>query len=74
VGALFAAGAAHSLPIPAAVGALEGAQIWLFGIFGHPPEVGLAVALAVRLRELVWIVPGLVVLAARGVKFAADEP
>jgi glycosyltransferase 2 family protein len=68
VGAMFAAGAAHSLPIPAAVGALEGAEMWLFGILGHPPEVGLAVALAVRVRELVWTVPGLVVLALGGVR------
>jgi uncharacterized protein (TIRG00374 family) len=65
VAAIFATGAAHSFPVPAAVGALEGAQMWLFGVLGHPPEVGLAVGLAVRLRELVWVVPGLLVLAAR---------
>jgi len=67
VAAIFATGAAHSLPVPAAVGALEGAQMWLFGVLGHPPEVGLAVGLAVRLRELAWIVPGLVYLMGRGV-------
>ena len=67
VGAIFATGAAHSLPVPAAVGVLEGAQIWLFGTLGHPPEVGLAVGLAVRLRELVWILPGLLYLLARGI-------
>ena len=66
VAAIFAAGAAHSLPVPAAVGALEGAETWLFTTLGHPPEVGLAVALAVRLRELVWAVPGLVWLIVRG--------
>lgn len=69
VAAIFATGAAHSLPVPAAVGALEGAQVWLFGTLGHPVEVGLAVGLAVRLRELLWIAPGaicLVVLALRG--------
>src|SRR5204862_29268 len=31
VAAVFATGAAHSLPVPAAVGALEGAELWLFG-------------------------------------------
>ncbi len=63
--AIFATGAAHSLPVPAAVGALEGAQTWLFTTLGHAPEVGLAVGLAVRLRELVWILPGLVYLLVR---------
>jgi len=67
VAAVFATGAAHSLPIPAAVGALEGAQMWLFGVLGHPPEVGLAVGLAVRVRELVWVLPGLVYLTGRAV-------
>lgn len=65
VAALFAAGAAHSLPVPAAVGVLEGAQMFLFGTLGHPPEVGLAVGLAVRLRELVWVLPGLLYLMGR---------
>jgi len=76
VAAIFAAGAAHSLPVPAAVGALEGAQMWLFGTLGHPPEVGLAVAFAVRVRELVWIAPGLVYLALRGAALVrpADQP
>jgi len=68
VAAIFGAGAAHSLPVPAAVGALEGAEMWLFGTLGHPPEVGLAVGLAVRLRELVWIVPGVVYLLVRGLR------
>jgi uncharacterized protein (TIRG00374 family) len=66
VAAIFAAGAAHSLPVPAAVGTLEGAQMFLFTTLGYPPEVGLAVGLAVRLREVVWIVPGLVYLLGRG--------
>jgi glycosyltransferase 2 family protein len=67
VAAIFATGAAHSLPVPAGVGVLEGAQMLFFGALGHPPEVGLAVGLAVRLRELVWTIPGLVYLAAGGV-------
>lgn len=66
VAAMFAAGAAHALPVPGAVGTLEGAQMWIFSLLGHPPEVGLAVGLAVRLRELVWMLPGLGYLAARG--------
>jgi uncharacterized protein (TIRG00374 family) len=65
VAAIFATGAAHSMPVPAAVGTLEGSQMWLFTMLGHSPEVGLAVGLAVRLRELVWIVPGLAYLVGR---------
>lgn len=65
VAAIFATGAAHSIPVPGGVGVLEGAQIVVFGTLGHPPEVGLAVGLAVRLRELVWIAPGLVFLMVR---------
>lgn len=66
VAAIFAAGAAHAMPVPAGIGVLEGGQMWLFSMLGHPPEVGLAVGLAVRLRELVWVVPGLVALATAG--------
>jgi len=72
VGAIFATGAAHALPVPGAVGALEGAIVWLFGVLGHPPEVGLAVGLAVRLRELVWVAPGLAYVL--GVPFRRDLP
>jgi len=63
VGAIFASGAAHALPVPAGVGVLEGAQMWMFAMLGYPPEIGLAVGLAVRLRELAWVLPGLVYLS-----------
>jgi hypothetical protein len=72
VAAIFASGAARALPVPGAVGTLEAAQIWLFGLLGHPPEVGLAVGLAVRLRELVWTVPGIAYLLGR--TFARTSP
>lgn len=65
VAAIFATAAAHQLPVPGGLGVLEGGQMWLFGVLGHPPEVGLAVGLAVRLRELVWALPGLIYLLAR---------
>lgn len=65
VAAIFGTGAAHAVPVPASVGVLEGTQMFLFDTLGHAPEVGLAVGLAVRLRELVWVLPGLVYLAAR---------
>ena len=62
VAAIFATGASHMFPVPAGVGVLEGAQMWLFELLGHSPEVGLAVGLAVRLRELLWMAPGLIYL------------
>jgi hypothetical protein len=52
---------------------LEGAQMFVFGTLGHPPEVGLAVGLAVRLRELVWILPGIVLLTADGARRVLAE-
>jgi len=66
--AIFATGAAHMLPIPAGVGVLEGAQVWIFGMLGYPMEVGLAVGLAVRLRELLWMAPGVVFMLVSGVR------
>jgi uncharacterized protein (TIRG00374 family) len=65
IAAIFATGAAHSMPVPAGIGVLEGGQMWLFSLLGYPPEVGLAVGLAVRMRELLWVIPGLLFLAAR---------
>ncbi len=64
--AIFATAAAHHVPVPAGLGVLEGAMLWLFTSLGHPPEVALAVGLAVRLRELVWAAPGLAYLAYLG--------
>ncbi|MEE3327830.1 MAG: lysylphosphatidylglycerol synthase transmembrane domain-containing protein, partial [Myxococcota bacterium] len=63
--ALFATGAAHLLPVPAGIGVLEGAQIWIFGMLGYPADVGMAVGLAVRLREFIWILPGGIYLLLR---------
>jgi len=71
--AIFATGAAHSMPVPAGVGVLEGGQMWLFGLLGHSPDVGLAVGLAVRFRELCWVVPGLLVLAVRLLGSASES-
>ena len=45
---------------------LEAAHVWLFGALGHAPEVGLAVGLAMRVRELLWMLPGLAYLLGRG--------
>ena len=65
VAAIFATGAAHMLPIPAGIGVLEGATLWLFQLLGYSADVGLAVGLAARLRELIWMLPGGIYLLAR---------
>ena len=67
VAAIFATGAAHMFPVPAGVGVLEGAQVWIFGMLGYSIEVGLAVGLAVRCRELIWMTPGLLYMLVRPV-------
>ena len=76
VAANFATGAVHSLPVPAGIGVLEGSQLWLFTMLGYPADVGLAVGLAVRLRELLWVLPGLGYLFARAIRtsVAARRP
>jgi uncharacterized protein (TIRG00374 family) len=73
VAAIFATGAAHMLPVPAGVGVLEGAQVWVFGMLGYPTEVGLAVGLAVRFRELVWMAPGLLYLLVRSLAASLEK-
>jgi uncharacterized protein (TIRG00374 family) len=73
VAALFAAGAAHSMPVPAGIGVLEGGQAWLFSMLGYPADVGLAVGLAVRLRELLCTLPGMVYLGWRMLRVGVVE-
>jgi len=72
VAAVFASGAARMLPVPGAVGTVEAAEVWIFGVLGHPPEVGLAVGIATRLRDLVWAAPGLAYLLLRTLRPPAD--
>ena len=71
--AIFATGAAHMLPVPAGIGVLEGAQMWIFTTLGYSADVGLAVGLAVRLRDLVWMLPGLLYLSGRSLTAAIGQ-
>jgi len=48
--------------------------MWLFTMLGYSPDVGLAVGLAVRLRELPWVAPGLLYLVGRGVLSPGRRP
>jgi uncharacterized membrane protein YbhN (UPF0104 family) len=73
VAAIFASGAARTLPVPGAVGTVEAAELWLFGMLGHPPEVGLAVGLATRLRDVAWAAPGAAFMLLQGLFDAQVE-
>lgn len=73
VAAVFATGAAHMLPVPAGIGVLEGAQVWIFGMLGYPMDVGLAVGLAIRFRELIWMAPGLLYLLLRSLRASREK-
>jgi uncharacterized protein (TIRG00374 family) len=56
-------GIAHAVPVTAALGTLEATQIGLFTVGGEPLATGLAVAVAIRLAETLWILVGLACLA-----------
>jgi uncharacterized protein (TIRG00374 family) len=65
-GAMLGVGLAHALPIPGALGALEGAQAAVFELSGAGTGLAIVAATVARLRDLVWTVPGAVYLALRG--------
>lgn len=65
-GSMLGVGLAHALPVPASLGALEGAQAAVFGLAGAESRQVIVAATVVRLRDLVWTVPGVLVLAAHG--------
>lgn len=49
--------------IPGALGVQEGGYALVCGVLGLSPELGLALSLAKRIREVIWGVPALVVWA-----------
>ncbi len=57
---LVRAARSAAFPVPAGIGVQEGSFMLLAGIVGLSPEIGLAVALVKRVRELVGGVPGLI--------------
>ncbi len=64
-GAMLGVGLAHALPIPGALGALEGAQAAVFELAGASTGLAIVAATVARLRDLVWTVPGALYLALR---------
>ena len=59
--------------IPGRVGSAEGVRIGVYALVGLPPAQGTAYALVRRGRELLWLVPGFVVLLKRHVLDSRGE-
>lgn len=72
-GALLGVGLAHALPIPASIGALEGAQAVVFGLAEDDPRLALVAATAARVRDIGWTVPGVCYLAFRALRRRRDS-
>ena len=62
-GALLGVGLAHALPIPASLGALEGAQAAVFELAGDGTRMAIIAATVARIRDLGWTLPGVAWLA-----------
>jgi hypothetical protein len=63
IGAFGSAVKFFSFMIPASLGALEGGNVAIFAAFGLGGAVGLTYTLVRRLREIVWISLGLILLS-----------
>jgi hypothetical protein len=59
-------GVAILFPIPMAVGVLEAGQVSAFGIIGVAGSAGVALAFVVRIKDFIWAVIGLILLALFG--------
>jgi len=60
--------------IPGRVGSAEGVRVGLFLLFGLPAAQGVAYSLVRRGREVLWLIPGfLVLLATQGRKIEQSE-
>jgi uncharacterized membrane protein YbhN (UPF0104 family) len=67
-------GLSRSLPSPAALGTFEASQIAALTIAGQPAAAGLAVALIIRLHEVLLMTAGLIVCVVRGVSPSRLRP
>ncbi len=59
--------------LPGRIGGAEGARAGIAVLLGLSPAQGLAYALARRARELVWLVPGLLVILAQSWRRGSDR-
>lgn len=62
-------GVAYLIPIPMALGALEGSQVSVFKLLGLQASMGVALALVIRVRDSVFAIIGLLALGAYGLRF-----
>ncbi len=60
---LTGVGIAYSIPIPAALGVLELGQISAGALLGIKAAVGVALAFLIRIRDILWTIVGLILLA-----------
>jgi uncharacterized protein (TIRG00374 family) len=56
------------IPTPGGIGTVEGALAGIFWTLGGNPLWGIAIAIAFRLKEFVWVFIGLVLLAKNGIR------
>jgi uncharacterized protein (TIRG00374 family) len=66
-GAMLIWGLAGIVPIPGALGVLEAGQISLFAAFGLRPDIGLALAIALRVRDVLVMLSGIYFISHEGV-------
>lgn len=64
---LVAVGIAYLVPVPTALGVLEGVQVSLFTAFGKGASYGFAISLVTRVRDMMWTLYGLSYLYFKGV-------
>ncbi|HSD11528.1 MAG TPA: lysylphosphatidylglycerol synthase transmembrane domain-containing protein [Candidatus Binatia bacterium] len=69
LGVTVGMGIAQLVPIPASIGSLEATEVGVLTLAGGSASLGLAVGLAVRMRETLWILVGLVVLYIEGLSW-----
>ena len=67
---LLGSGAARAVPAPAALGALEAAQVAVVGAVAGRPDLGFVVGVIVRLHETLLLALGLAALSYQGVSLA----
>lgn len=68
--ALLGTGVAHALPMPAALGTLEGAEVAVLTVAAGDPALGFLVGLILRLHDTLLTLTGLVALSAHGISLA----
>lgn len=62
------------IPIPADLGAYEGAHVLAFNIFGLPAEAAVALSLVTRAFDLIWVSIGIFLVAHLAINFLNNLP